>query len=59
MESQKSFANRKTVNPECQRFMRADVESFFTWEGELLHRKVPSSPFYRVRYQISLCHVLF
>ena len=37
--------------------MRVGEESFFTGERQLLHRKMPSSPFYRARHQISLCHV--
>ena len=40
--------------------VRVDVESFYTGKRELLHMKMPSmssSPFYRARHQISLCHV--
>ena len=57
MESQKSFANKKTawspyasVNPKCHRPMSVDVESFFTGERELQHMKKPSIPFYRTRH---------
>ena len=63
MESQKSFANRKTacfprasVFPGCHRPMRLDVESFF-FERQLLHRKMPSSRFDRAREQRILGHV--
>ena len=37
--------------------MNVDVENLFAWERILLHMKMHSSPFYRARHQINLCHV--